>query len=106
MRYGRKVLAGNQKDSGMDCADLMVWLARTRAVAFFKCRLEAPPGIEPGCADLQSVASPLRHGAPHRSRNRRICLLQALAGNMLLPGGMAFRWCRRGGLNSRPRHYQ
>ncbi len=25
--------------------------------------LEAPPGIEPGCTDLQSAASPLRHGA-------------------------------------------
>jgi hypothetical protein len=25
--------------------------------------LEATPGIEPGCADLQSAASPLRHVA-------------------------------------------
>jgi hypothetical protein len=25
--------------------------------------LEAPPGIEPGYTDLQSAASPLRHGA-------------------------------------------
>jgi hypothetical protein len=25
--------------------------------------MEAPPGIEPGCKDLQSSASPLRHGA-------------------------------------------
>ena len=25
--------------------------------------LEAPPGIEPGCTDLQSAASPLRHRA-------------------------------------------
>src|SRR5215831_12473471 len=27
---------------------------------------EATPGIEPGCADLQSAASPLRHVAPRR----------------------------------------
>src|SRR5262249_32341869 len=26
--------------------------------------VEATPGIEPGCADLQSAASPLRHVAP------------------------------------------
>jgi hypothetical protein len=25
--------------------------------------MEASPGIEPGCADLQSAASPLRHEA-------------------------------------------
>ncbi len=25
--------------------------------------MEAPPGIEPGYTDLQSAASPLRHGA-------------------------------------------
>ena len=28
-----------------------------------KRTLEATPGIEPGCTDLQSVASPLRHVA-------------------------------------------
>ena len=28
--------------------------------------LEATPGIEPGCADLQSAASPLRHVASMR----------------------------------------
>jgi|KBSMisStaDraftv2_1062788.scaffolds.fasta_scaffold83942_1 hypothetical protein len=29
-------------------------------------KLEATPGIEPGFADLQSAASPLRHVAPYR----------------------------------------
>ena len=32
-------------------------------------RLEATPGIEPGCADLQSAASPLRHVANLEAAN-------------------------------------
>ncbi len=31
--------------------------------------LEAPPGIEPGCTDLQSAASPLRHRAVPEARS-------------------------------------
>jgi hypothetical protein len=31
--------------------------------------LEATPGIEPGCADLQSAASPLRHVANLEAAN-------------------------------------
>ncbi len=34
--------------------------------------LEARPGIEPGCKDLQSSASPLRHRAS--MRGRRACV--------------------------------
>ena len=30
--------------------------------------MEAPPGIEPGYTDLQSAASPLRHGAILKAR--------------------------------------
>ncbi len=35
--------------------------------------LEATPGIEPGCADLQSAASPLRHVAPLLSGEGKVC---------------------------------
>ena len=35
--------------------------------------LEARPGIEPGCADLQSAASPLRHRAGERARIASLC---------------------------------
>src|SRR6185369_2903449 len=54
-------------------------------------RLEATPGIEPGYADLQSAASPLRHVAPatlyrtcRRPTTQRLprchaCLLTVLA---------------------------
>ena len=31
--------------------------------ALRKSKMEASPGIEPGCKDLQSSASPLRHEA-------------------------------------------
>ena len=38
-----------------------------------QCRLEATPGIEPGYADLQSAASPLRHVASkHSKRHARL----------------------------------
>ena len=36
---------------------------RTWDNCFFAGLLEATPGIEPGCADLQSATSPLRHVA-------------------------------------------
>jgi hypothetical protein len=37
--------------------------------------LEATPGIEPGCADLQSATSPLRHVAnpPRDAEARKEC---------------------------------
>ena len=49
-------------------ADLMppalrVAMLRARAATIERWKLEASPGIEPGYADLQSAASPLRHEA-------------------------------------------
>ena len=44
-------------------------LAREASVKQRKT-LEARPGIEPGCKDLQSSASPLRHRASMRWRRR------------------------------------
>src|SRR5262245_11012480 len=41
-------------------------LARSKKTRIFGGFGEATPGIEPGCADLQSAASPLRHVAPRR----------------------------------------
>src|SRR5689334_12290614 len=43
-----------------------------RAEAAEQRRLEATPGIEPGYADLQSAASPLRHVAKLVSSGRRV----------------------------------
>ena len=40
----------------------------TAPIAVIAENLEAPPGIEPGYTDLQSAASPLRHGALQEAR--------------------------------------
>jgi hypothetical protein len=59
-------------------------------------KLEARPGIEPGCKDLQSSASPLRHRASTPGEARR-CLLFRTASTgeyrcrMLLTQGGAAR---------------
>ena len=41
--------------------------------------LEATPGIEPGYADLQSAASPLRHVAPRGRAYSRVAVVPTIS---------------------------
>ena len=69
-------------DAAVHCRYWRAALASSRAIVRQRCNLlevlEARPGIEPGCEDLQSSTSPLRHRAGERRRCKRIVALSTL----------------------------
>ena len=76
-RRSRRVGSGDEPEAGPSHharSLLPIRVARTAMQTLRYKKVEARPGIEPGCKDLQSSASPLRHrakaGADARFRGR------------------------------------
>ena len=81
------------KEGHQKCLTLIALSVSPAEVIEESWKLEATPGIEPGCADLQSAASPLRHVAPSGAELYHVAFA---SGNAADPGEVAavWLWCR------------